>query len=96
MIRPFDTVVNIDGTDFEIVLEGSDIQLQSLKKTIILTGAKDDLMEICEEYLRKSTYENGRPASYSREMIEEEFNAGMAEYAYDLYKTGIVLNHELN
>jgi len=96
MTRPFDTTVNIDGTEYQIVLEGSDIHLQSLLQDIILEGAKDTLYSECEDQLRKGYFENGRPAPFTRSQVEDLFTEVMAEYAYDHRSEGTILLHNLN
>lgn len=96
MIHPFDTTVTVNGIEYDIYLEGSDIHLQSMHHDIIIEGGKDDLMEICEEELKRSTYENGRPAQYTRAMVEDFFCELMAQYAYDHASEGRILNHICN
>lgn len=83
-------------TEYSVVVEGADIQLQSLHETIVIEGGWYDLRLECEDEARKTTYENGRPAMWTNEQVERLMVDSLEDYALSHASEGLVLNHNCN
>lgn len=89
--------VTYQGTEYDLVIEGDDICLQSLHQDIIIIGGYSDLLRESEEYCKDNAYDYyGRYVGFSQTMIEDVANRDLEEYALGHASEGEIVLHNLN
>ncbi len=90
--------ITINETSYDLVIEGSDICLQSLHFDIIITGGYEDLKNECIEECRFPICADGENMEWewNGDHVEYMVNDRLVDYAIDHASEGQILNHNVN
>lgn len=91
------TTVTYQGTDYDVVIEGSDVVLQSIHQDIVIEGGYDQLKN---EAINKCKFptqgEDGLEWDWNPDSVEEEVRMNLIGFANYYACDGSVICHNVN